>query len=284
MLIPADRQHEEITILDRIKNGERIKLETIRVRKDGNTVPVSLTISPVRSPDGEIIGASKIVRDISERLQAQERQQFLIRELQHRTQNLFSVIQSVARSSLSGDQWLAEGAKVFESRLQALAETHRLLADAAWEGAHLSDIIKRQMAPFSERVHITGEDIVVHTLAAQQFALAVHELATNSVKYGALSAPQGTVTIEFKVERTCDPATFSFGWKESGGPAVSNPTRRGFGSVILMDGAKQFADQVDLDYEPDELRYAVRFPLNAIATTRPAARQPEGSPPAVGIT
>jgi PAS domain S-box-containing protein len=265
MLIPDDRQDEEPLILERIRGGERIDhFETVRARKDGGTVQVSITISPVRAPEGHIIGASKIVRDITERRAAQERQQFLIRELQHRTQNLFTVIKSVAKLTLTKPLSLAEAAKVFDGRLNALAETHRLLADAAWEGAQLSEIVRRELAPFSDHLSISGDDILVHTLAAQQFALTVHELTTNAIKYGALSAPTGRVAITFDVERANGASTFSFLWKETGGPKVSQPKRKGFGSVILLEGARQFAEHVALEFEPDGLRYAARFPLDAI--------------------
>jgi PAS domain S-box-containing protein len=265
MLIPADRQDEDPLILGRIRRGEHIEhFETVRIRKDGRAIPISLTISPVRAPEGHVIGASKIARDITERRQAQERQQLLIRELQHRNRNLFAVIQSIARLSLVEPQSLAEAAKVFDGRLYALAQTHGLLEDAAWEGAQLSEIVRRELAPYSNHLSLTGDDILVHTLAAQQFALAVHELATNAVRYGALSLPTGRIAVAFDVLRTNAHATFSFLWKESGGPKVSPPTRKGFGSVVLLDGTKQFAEHVTLEFEPDGLKYAARFPLGAI--------------------
>jgi PAS domain S-box-containing protein len=264
MLIPVDRQGEEPLILERIRSGARIEhFETVRVRKDGSTVEISLTISPVRAPEGNIIGASKIARDIRERREAQGRQQFLINELQHRTQNLFTVIKSVAKVSLAEPLSLVEAAKVFDGRLNALAETHRLLADAAFEGAQLSEIVRREFAPFSDHLSLSGDDILVHTLAAQQFALTVHELTTNAIKYGALSAPTGRVAIAFDVERAKG-ATLSFLWKETGGPKVSPPKRKGFGSVILLEGARQFAEHIALEFESDGLRYAARFPLAAI--------------------
>jgi PAS domain S-box-containing protein len=269
MLIPNDRKDEETLILERIRSGERIHFETVRVRKDGSTVQVSITTSPIRAPEGHIIGASKIARDITERRVSQERQQFLIRELQHRTQNLFMVIQSVARSSFVEPLSLTEASDVFGGRLHALAQTHRLLADAAFEGAQLSEIVRRELAPFSDHLSLSGDDILVHTLAAQQFALTVHELTTNAIKYGALSVPTGRVAVAFDVERAKGQSTFSFLWKETGGPKVSTPKRKGFGSVILLEGARQFAEHVALEFEPDGLRYTARFPLDAIEAQAP---------------
>jgi len=278
MLIPNDRKDEETLILERIRGGERIHFETVRVRKDGSTVQVSITTSPVRAPEGHIIGASKIARDITERRALQERQQFLICELQHRTQNLFTVIQSVARLSLVEPLSLTEARDVFDGRLHALARTHQLLADAAFEGAQLSEIVKQELAPFSDHLSLSGDDILVHTLAAQQFALTVHELTTNAIKYGALSAPSGRIAIAFDVNRANAHSTFSFLWKESGGPKVSPPKRKGFGSVILLENTKQFAEHVALEFEPDGLQYAARFPLSAIEATAPSIVREQRAP------
>ena len=273
ILIPEDRRNEELTILERIRRGERLEhYETIRRRKDGSLVEISLTVSPIRMPDGTIVGASKIARDITERKRAHERQLFLIRELQHRTQNLFALIQSIANRSLVGS--LARAKKVFEGRLHALAQAHAVLAETALKGAPLDEIIRRELAGFSDHLSVSGCDIVLNTPAAQQFALIIHELATNAVKYGALSVPGGRVSIGCDIKRTDRNGTFSFLWKENGGPPVSVPKRKGFGSVVLLDSVQQFGQHVKLDYEPQGLRYELRFPLSAIeASSSEAANE-----------
>ena len=263
MLIPANRQDEELAILERISRDERTDhYETVRQRKDGSLVDISLTVSPVRTSEGTIIGASKIARDITERKQAHERQLFLIRELEHRTKNLFAVIQSIANRSLVGS--LDTAKEVFGGRLNALAQAHSLLADAAWKGVPLDEIIRREFAGFSDHLSVGGCAIDLNTPAAQQFALMIHELATNAVKYGALSVPEGRISIECDIERANGSGTFRFQWNETGGPKVSVPKRRGFGSVILLDAAKQFSQHVTLNYDEQGLRYEARFPLSAI--------------------
>jgi two-component sensor histidine kinase len=268
MIIPLDRQHEEAAILERIKRGQRIDhFETVRRRKHGSLIDISLTISPIRNAQGKIIGSSKTARDITERKRAHERQLFLIRELQHRTQNLFMVVQSVINLTLVEPLSLAQAKEALNGRIKALAQAHSILADHAWNGGPLTDIIGRVLASFSHQLSITGCDMTVNTQAAQHFALTLHELATNAVKYGALSVPTGSVSITC----TCDVerikgGTFSFLWKESGGPIVLPPQRKGFGTAILIDGAKQFGQHVALDYEPDGLKYEIRFPLSAIET------------------
>ena len=268
MLIPPDRRDEEPAILERVKRGERVEhYETVRQRKDGSLIDVSLTVSPVKNAQSKIIGASKVSRDITERKRAQDRQQFLIRELEHRAQNLFAVIHSIVNHTLIERQTRTEAKAVLIGRLNALAQAHSLLAEAAWEGAPLAEIIQRQFAGFSRRFDLSGCDIVLNTPATQQFALAVHELATNAVKYGALSVPKGRVSIECEVGRVNGERTFTFLWKETGGPIVSTPKRKGFGSAILLDGAKQFGAHVALNYQPEGLRYELRFPLRTIEAT-----------------
>jgi two-component sensor histidine kinase len=115
------------------------------------------------------------VIDISERKAGQERQQFLVRELKHRSQNLFAVIQSIAARTLGEKHTLVEAKQIFEGRLMALSRAHNMLAEAAWTGAPLAEIIKKELEAFADHVSVNGCELLVNTLAAQQFALIVHE-------------------------------------------------------------------------------------------------------------
>jgi PAS domain S-box-containing protein len=263
-LIPLDRQATEIAILERLKRGEHIHhYETVRQRKDGSLVEISLTVSPIRTPEGDIIGASKIARDISERKKSQ---QLIIRELTHRTQNLFAVFRAVAVRAVDESKTAAEIKYVLNDRLQALARAYEVIAQGG--SASLAAILEREFGGFSKQVKSSGCDIVVKASAAQQFALIIHELATNALKYGALSAPAGRVSIEGKIDQLNGGGTFAFVWRETGGPAVTKPTRRGFGSVILLDSAKHFGQSVKLDYAPRGLCYELQVPLNAIEASK----------------
>jgi PAS domain S-box-containing protein len=258
MLIPLDR--EEIAVLERIKRGERIhNYETVRRRKDGSSIEISLTVSPIHTPKGNIIGASKIARDISDRKKSQR---LIIRELTHRTQNLFAVFQAIAARAVDESKTAAEIKYVLNDRLRALARAYQVIAEGG--GASLAAILEREFSGFSRQVKFGGCDIVVNPSAAQQFALIIHELATNALKYGALSAPAGRVSIEGKIDRLNGGGTFRFVWRETGGPAVTKPTRRGFGSVILLDSAKHFGQSVELDYAPRGLFYELQVQLNTI--------------------
>jgi PAS domain S-box-containing protein len=258
MLIPLDR--EEIAVLERIKRGERIhNYETVRRRKDGSSVEISLTVSPINTPKGNIVGASKIARDISDRKKSQR---LIIHELTHRTQNLFAVFQAIAARAVDESKTAAEIKYVLNDRLRALARAYQVMAEEG--SASLAALLEREFSGFSRQVKFGGCDIVVNPSAAQEFALIIHELATNALKYGALSAPSGRVSIEGKIDRLNGGGTFRFVWRETGGPAVTKPTRRGFGSVILLDSAKQFGQSVQLDYAPRGLSYELQVQLNTI--------------------
>ncbi len=235
-------------------------------RKDGSEFPVEIGLNPVRQNGRSNVLATVV--DISERIKAQNHQKLLMQELQHRTQNLFAVIQSIIGRSLAEGQTITEARKVLTGRIEALALAHTILAGNTWEGAPLAEILKRELGNFSEHLNASGCDIFINARAAHQFALIAHELATNALKYGALSVPGGRIAITGNVEQLNGASTFSFLWKESGGPLVSQPTRKGFGSVILVDAAKQFGQRIAVNYEPEGLRYELVVPLNQIEASK----------------
>ena len=247
------------------------------LRKDGRQFPVEVGLNPVSSRGKS--GVLATVIDISERKRAQEGQQMIIRELHHRTQNLFGVVQAIASRSLDEAKTPAEAKYVLNGRLQALARAYAVLADAAWEGASLSEILDRQFAGFGKRLNVRGCDIVIVPSAVQQFAMIVHELATNALKHGALSATDGQVSIEGRIDGIDGARVFSFLWKESGGPRVSLPTRKGFGSVILHDAAQQFAQKVTMDYAPEGLAYELQLSLAAIEASKNRATRESSATP-----
>jgi two-component sensor histidine kinase len=194
----------------------------------------------------------------------EERQKFLFRELQHRSQNLFAVIQAIASRSLVEGQPLSQIKEILNGRLMALAHTHSMLANNAWVGAPLNEIIARELSGFEGQVSVKGCDIVVDTPAAQNFALIVHELRTNAVKHGALSSPGGHVTIDGLVLGDNGQGQFRFTWSESGGPRVIEPTRQGFGSAVLLEMAKRFGQAATAVYRPEGLTYEFQALLSAI--------------------
>jgi PAS domain S-box-containing protein len=265
-LIPADRQHEETMILERIRRGELVDhYETVRQRKDGCLVDISLTVSPVKDAAGKIVGASKIARDISEKKQAQARQNLLTREIQHRTRNLFSVVLAVVSSSFASKHSVEDAEAAVVGRLASLGQTHFALIDKEWHGADLVDIVRSEMSPYGNRVQVEGSSLILRADAAQNFALALHELATNAAKYGALSNATGRVHISWSTLARNGSCSFAFRWQEQGGPPVRPPTRKGFGSVVLEEAMTEHFDVPPrIDFSIAGVTYELSGALDAL--------------------
>lgn len=235
VLIPEERFDEEPGILDRIRHGERIDhYETVRKHKDGSLIDISLSVSPVRNADGRITGASKIARDIGERRRAQQQQTLLLNEMKHRIRNTLATVQALAMQTLRGASPAELAA--FSARLSALGSAHDLLTLESWNRLSLGDVVAAALNPFEEqkqeRVVASGfGDAWLDSTKSLMLSLVLHELATNAVKYGALSNDSGRVQLDWELDdgsgcvRLC--------WRESGGPPVSPPERRGFGSKLI---------------------------------------------------
>ena len=266
MLIPSDRDNEEVEILARIRGGERIHhYDTVRQRKDGGLADISLTVSPVKDAAGEVVGASKIARDISDKKQAQARQDLLTREIQHRTGNLFAVVLAVVSRSFAGKHSVKDAEAAVISRLSSLAETHLMLLDKEWQGADLAEIVRSEMSPYGGRVEVEGPSLMLTASAAQSFALALHELATNAAKYGALSNATGRVHISWSTPASNGSNRFTFCWQEQGGPPVRPPTRKGFGSVVLEEAMTEHFDVPPrIDFSIAGVTYELSGPLDAL--------------------
>jgi two-component system CheB/CheR fusion protein len=266
LLIPAERHDEEPQILARIRRGEPIEnYETVRLRKDGSLIDISLSVSPLKDAGGKIVGASKIARDITERKQAQTRQEMLTRELHHRTKNLFAVVQSVVSRSFTGKLTVKDAETAVKNRLRSLAQTHALLVEKDWQGADLAAVVRTEMSPYPDRVTVDGPTLMLSAQAAQNFALAVHELATNAAKYGALSDQTGWVHVSWSVLQANGDNRFSFRWQESGGPPVEHPTSKGFGAVVLEQVMAEYFDvPPKIEFVPSGVCYELNGTLEGI--------------------
>jgi PAS domain S-box-containing protein len=253
IVIPQDRWDEERTILTRIRRGERIDhFETIRQRKHGSLITVSITVSPVKNAEGKIVGASKIARDITEQKRSQEKITTLAREAEHRAKNVLANVQATVNLSQSDS---IEGLKkAIEGRIKALANVHSLFAETRWIGAELSSIARQELAPYSEkdetRVRIDGPQVLLEPNTAQTIAVALHELATNAAKYGALSASSGKIILEWSHEAD---GRLTLRWIEQGGPRVQVPTRQGFGRRIIERMIDQLKGRAHFDWRADGL-------------------------------
>ena len=271
ILAAPDRIDEMPIILDRLRQGQRVdRFETVRRRKNGTLVPVSLTVSPVRNDAGQIIGASKIARDISERRRTEERLRMLMHELEHRSKNLLSVVQAIIR--LTRAETMEEFKSAVDGRVVALALVHSLIGENQWQGAELTKLMQSELGPFQlERSNIDFKcpPVLLTSEAAQVTALVLHELATNAVKYGALSVPHGTVTVQCSQdsEGTGD---LTLRWIESNGPAVTAPERQGFGSVMIEAGVMhQLGGKLRTDWSEGRLTCEFTIPSKHLVEEPP---------------
>jgi PAS domain S-box-containing protein len=384
LLIPQDRQDEEDEILATIQAGRTVSnFETVRVHKDGTAIPIMVTVSPVHDDSGKIVGASKIVRDISQEQESQQRLrqsetqfkaladnipqlawmsdpngqifwynkrwyeytgadeattlghgwrsvhhpehearatehflnslkkgeiwedtfplrgkngkfrwflsrahpirgedgeiqmwfgtntdvtdqkqreeqiQLLLGEVNHRAKNMLTLVQAIARQTMaSGENFMDR----FAARLRSLASSQDLLVSSGWRGARVEDIMNSQLAHLEDfigtRIILEGPHVRLTSAAAQSLGMALHELATNAGKYGALSNDTGRVDIRWNVRQEDGTNRFEISWTESGGPPVLAPERRGFGSTVIERMTRiAFGYPVKLDFDPDGLHW-----------------------------
>jgi PAS domain S-box-containing protein len=255
MLIPEQHRDEEARILERIRGGERIDhFETIRRRKDGTLVSISLTVSPITDGAGRVVGASKIARNITEQKRREEQINLLAREADHRTKNLLALAQATVH--LTNGETAAELKSAIEGRLRALANAHTLLAQSRWAGADLRNLALEELSPYcaedddGSRARIEGPSLMLEQQPAQAIALALHELTTNAVKYGALSVPSGRIALTWRLQSG---NRLFVRWVETGGPAVTPPTRKGFGTRVMTRICEQLNGELNFDWCADGL-------------------------------
>lgn len=263
-LIPPELQHEEPDIIRRISRGERIEhFETVRLRKNGERVHISLTVSPVKNADGQIVGASKIARDITERKRAERQRTLLINELNHRVKNTLATVQSLAMQTLRNTERSEDARALFDSRLSALSRAHDLLTQENWEGASLAEVVERALSPFrtpAQRIRAQGSYVRLTPTQALALSIALHELATNAAKYGALSGDVGMVDVVWSTGE----GALRLSWTESGGPLVAAPTRVGFGSRLIQRNlAAELGGSAVIEYRPQGVFAEINAPIEA---------------------
>lgn len=255
-LIPPDRLDEESEILARIRRGEHIEhYETVRRRKDGTLIDISLTVSPVKNAAGEIVGASKIARNISERKRAEEALHLIVDESKHRIRNTLATVQAIATQTLHASD---EERLAFVARLSALGRAHDLLSVENWSRAKIGDVVNQALAPFRDKAYerfvVEGpEDLWTSSNHASLLTMALHELATNASKYGALANNSGQVRLSWELVSQDQESRLRLCWTESGGPPVTAPSHAGFGSFLMNRVLKAERGEVRLEYKPQGL-------------------------------
>jgi PAS domain S-box-containing protein len=239
------------------------------VRKDGRVIWIAVRSSTVRDAAGNFLYGVRVVQDVTERKEAEERQKLLIDELNHRVKNTLATVQSLATQTARGTDSPEAFRRAFEGRLIALSHAHDQLTRRHWRNADLRGIVAGVTAPYLSRsqdqITIEGEDITVKPRVALTLALALHELTTNASKYGALSIPTGRIEVVWTITRPPSaPPQLRIEWREHNGPIVEAPTRHGFGSRFIEGSvAAELQGAARLDYHPSGLVCTMKIPFDS---------------------
>ncbi|HYZ48050.1 MAG TPA: PAS domain S-box protein [Sphingomonas sp.] len=250
-----------------LDTGDEIRgLEAVAERPDGSKRVFTPYPTLLRDSEGNVVEAVNVLVDITERKQAEETQKLLIDELNHRVKNTLATVQSIAmQTQRSTPECFAER---FEARLLSLSRAHDLLTRRRWTGVSLRELLEQASAPYMDQLHrpivLDGPDLMLSARAGLAMALTIHELMTNAAKYGALSGEAGRVAISWSVLEGPEGQGLAICWREQGGPAVAEPSRRGFGlRLIERSIAKDLGGRADLRFASEGLEAMLQFPLAA---------------------
>ncbi len=255
-----------------LKSGHSTRAEVCIEDEDGDRWH-DLHVEPLHNEAGEIVGLTCASIDVTDRKENEAHLRLLLRELTHRSKNLLAVIQGMARQTAkhagSTDAFLTQ----FTARLHALAASHDLLVRQSWHGASLEELVRSQLAPYVEsnagRVTVAGPEAALKPEAAQNLGLALHELAINAERFGALSVPEGRISVTWEPRDTAKGTSIAFDWREYSGPKVKAPRKKGFGSLVIEHNLSRALDaEVDLVFEPEGLRCTVVIPASQIVAAR----------------
>ncbi len=269
-------------MLSRLRGGERIAhFECARTAQDGRSVDISVTVSPVREGDGRIVGASLVARDISERKAAEQKAALLLGELDHRVKNILAIVSAVVSQTLKTSTSPEAFAVEVKGRIQAIAKAHSLLTQSGQGEMLLRAIVATELAPYDRgagNIVVTGGDVALTPKAGLALAMAVHELASNAAKYGALSTTAGHLTVAWDVTEDAGQRALTLAWTECGGPAVQPPTRRGFGTVLIERTLTHELDaEVKQEFLAAGLCCSVAMPLTEEVGRVRVAGEPRGT-------
>jgi PAS domain S-box-containing protein len=257
-------------LLDRVRSTgmayvasrAKVHLDSGRLGPSGDTYYLNFVYQPILGPDGSVTGIFVQGHDVTQEVEAEERQELLINELNHRVKNTLSIVQGLALQSFRRIENSESAQRTFESRLNALAAAHTLLTDHNWESASLSSVIdsalKATAGQAAERVQIQAPDLTLGPQMAVSLAMIIHELSTNAIKYGALSADAGHVDVTCDVSKSGEQHLLTILWREGGGPRVPVPTRRGFGTRLIERGmSSELRGAVNMEFLPEGLRCTI---------------------------
>jgi PAS domain S-box-containing protein len=262
--------HHQCPMADVLRTGISVRQQEVHIeRPDGLRGIALVDIEAIKDSGGNVVGAVNCFQDITERKRSEAQIVNLAREAEHRTKNILSTVLATVRLSKSDTS--DDLKELIEGRIEALAKVHTLFVESRWAGAELHRLAAQELLAYSgekeARVRIEGPAAMLEPTTAQTVAIFLHELATNAAKYGSLSAADGRVEISWSATAN---GRLSLRWIESGGPTVTPPTHRGFGTRIMENMIGQLKGEVRFDWRDQGLTCEIALPLAS-------AGQPEGS-------
>ncbi|MBR0800841.1 response regulator [Bradyrhizobium jicamae] len=271
-----DQPTVRAVIRDAIASKKVFDLEHRVIRVDGSLGWAHSRAIPLLGADGEIIEWFGAARDVTERKHAEETQKLLMNELNHRVKNMLTTVDAIAQQTLRRSKDPASFADSFSGRLQSMSRMHSLLTSTNWEGADLREVIRDQIPPGAlddNRATASGPSVQLEPQMALHTALMLHELGTNSVKYGALSRADGKVSIEWSVSGD----GLQLDWRERGGPPIKVPVRRGFGTTLIEQTVKGEGGSARRSIEGDGIHWELILPLANSDVSKLQPRPPKVS-------
>ena len=272
-ILPPDSSAAVVTLKRGVLESGQSKDTEFRVEHGGHVHWYDTHIEALRDTDGDVVGLTCAAVNITSRKAGEAHLRDIMRELTHRSKNLLAVIQAMARQTARHTVTTEAFLEQFSARVQALAASHDLLVQESWHGASLSELVRSQLGPYLDRegsqVTVDGPALLLNPEAAQSLSLAIHELATNSEKYGALSSPSGQVAVTWQLRPVTEADGIEIVWVESGGPSVAPPERRGFGSLVIERNlARSLNAEIKLEFPPEGARCRMLIPAANLAAGR----------------
>jgi PAS domain S-box-containing protein len=266
LIEPEDWDRLQSTLTAFAAGEQAYQTEFRVVRPDGERRWCIGTASATVDEHGRMVRVSGVTVDITDRKRAEEHQILLAREVDHRAKNALAVVQSIVR--LSRSDTLPTYVSLVEGRIRALARAHTLLAQSRWQGADLRHLVNEEMAPYrhseADKIAIVGPDVSLEPRTAQTIALALHELATNAVKYGALAQPAGRLRLTWSLAEDAQATKAVIDWREQGVrmPEAGAPKRRGYGTELIERAlAYQLKSNTGLSFTPDGVHCVIEVPI-----------------------
>jgi PAS domain S-box-containing protein len=264
-VLPAGVREEVVALKRRAIDGSPALDREINIPDESTPRWYDFHVEPLRDASGEVIGVTTAAVDITARRQAEAHLRLLLRELTHRSKNLLAVVQAMARQTARHSDSIEAFLDQFGSRLHAVASSHDLLVQEGWRGVSVTELVRCQLGPYLDSAHpqilLRGDGVLLEPEVAQNLGLALHELAANAVRFGALSAPKGRVSVAWSPVPRGGNTALEILWEESGGPEVEPPRRRGFGTLVIQENLPRSVDaEVDLAFPAQGVRCRIVIP------------------------